>query len=255
MSVSLQSNLLASLAADVREAVSRFKRASLESFEAYLTAGGKLVEARGECRRGQWGPFLAAAGLDARTARDMMTVARAGLTAGQLYRHGGIRGTLEALRAAAAGAVDAAGDALDRGDDAGEITATVAVNEDAGEGAVDAREAPVAPRAEEPAVPARPSPAETPTAPLRASTGLPEPVSSPLTLRQWRRSVGRCADCGEPCPDSYRCEGCREARTRSTARAAARRRIGRELEGRIEGAAAKGRGVRLTAGEVRKLVR
>ncbi len=78
MSVPLQSNLLLSLAADVHEAVQRFKRSSLESFEAYLTAGGKLVEARGECRRGQWGPFIEAAGVDARTARDMMTLARAG---------------------------------------------------------------------------------------------------------------------------------------------------------------------------------
>ena len=53
MTVPLQSNLLLSIAADVRDAVSRFRRTSLESFEAYLTAGGKLVEARGECRRGQ----------------------------------------------------------------------------------------------------------------------------------------------------------------------------------------------------------
>ena len=79
MSVPLQSNLLSSLAADVREAVSRFKRSSLEAHQAYLEAGAKLVEARGEYRRGQWGPFLEVAGVDARTARDMMTLARANL--------------------------------------------------------------------------------------------------------------------------------------------------------------------------------
>ena len=256
----LQSNLLLSLAGDVREAVSRYKRSSLESFEAYLTAGRKLVEARGECRRGQWAPFLEAAGVESRTARDMMTLARANLTAGQVFRHGGVRGALEVLRMAAARSLDAAVEALDRGDDAGDVgtekTATVAVISPSVQGTVEGDSSLVEPVPAQPAVPVLPDPESASTGLNQASTGIPEPVSAPepLTLRQWRRSVGRCADCGEHSPEAYRCDGCRELRSLASARAAARRRIGRELESRIGAAAAKGRGVRLTAADVKRLM-
>ena len=245
MSVPLQSNLLLSLAGDVREAVLRFKRSSLESFEAYLTAGGKLVEARGEAKRGQWGPFLEAAGVDGRTARDMMTIARAGLTAGQVYRHGGVRGALEALR-------EAAGDALDPGDVGHEKTATVAVFS-GDEHPVGAYERYVQARGEGRTDPARPEPPAASVRPFGASPGDIEP-DPPMTLRQRRRAGGLCADCGAQSGEAYRCWVCRQARARSNATAASRRRIGRALEGQIREAAAKGQGVHLTADEVRSLV-
>ena len=60
-----------------------------------------------------------AAGVESRTARDMMTLARSRLTASQVHRHGGVRGALEALR-------EAASDALDAGDVEKEKPATVA---------------------------------------------------------------------------------------------------------------------------------
>ena len=296
-----ESNYLPSLAADVRETVSRFKRSSLEAHQAYIEAGGKLVEARGECRlRGQWGAFLQVAGVDGRTARNMMTLARAGLTAGQIFRHGGVRGALEALRAAAAGAVEAAGEALDGGDVGAEKAETVSGNADSepeprsSESAripddLDERRAAVqreieadrereniqriaegvkrelAPRAHapvEPPVGLQDGPMATqpllsfPVEPVQASPGVlgARNEGSPLTLRQWRRAEGLCADCGEPSPSTYRCPECREARALASARAASRRRIGRELEGRIETAAARGRGVRLTAADGRSLV-
>ena len=79
-----------------------------------------------------------AAGVESRTARDMMTLARSRLTASQVHRHGGVRGALEALR-------ETASDALDAGDVEKEKPATVAVFSPPADGAVDAREAALEP--------------------------------------------------------------------------------------------------------------
>ena len=109
------SNFLTVLAVEIAGEVAAFKRGSLAAHTAYLEAGRKLVEARGECRRGQWGPFLSACGIEARTARDMTSLARAGMTPERMTALGGIRAALESLRTAAAVALDVADAASESG--------------------------------------------------------------------------------------------------------------------------------------------
>ena len=84
------SNRLSHLAHEVRGAFGR-------SAQAYLDAGRLLIEAKAECRHGDWLPFLAAAGVDERRARRAMRLARAGMTAEAIIEAGGIRAALEGL--------------------------------------------------------------------------------------------------------------------------------------------------------------
>ena len=121
-SVPILSDYLTGQAADVAIEAAAFARASVEAHRVYLEAGRRLVVARGACRRGEWGPFLEAAGLDSRTAADMMMLSRAGLTAERVTELGGVRGALESLREAAAGAVEVAeGSTKTRGEGAGRL--------------------------------------------------------------------------------------------------------------------------------------
>ena len=101
-------------AADLAVEAAAFARASVEAHRAYLEAGRRLVEARGACRPGEWGRLLEAAGLDSRTAADMMMLSKAGLSAERVTELGGVRAALEALREAAEGAVEGAGEAETR---------------------------------------------------------------------------------------------------------------------------------------------
>lgn len=64
---------------------------------AYLEAGAVLADLRQSARRGEWAPLLARIGLSERTARQMMALARSGMTAGQVAAAGGV---WEALRQA-----------------------------------------------------------------------------------------------------------------------------------------------------------
>lgn len=271
------SNYLSVLAVEVAGEVAAFKRSSTAAHVAYLAAGAKLVEARAHARRGEWGAFLARCGIEARTARDMMACARAGLTPDDLTAAGGVRGALEALRAAAVRAVEGAA-ALD----AGEKTATVAAiaspaeasnppeiegiagANGAGRPAL-AQESGLAPgelrsvQAGAPpagAIPHRSALQERQAADS-AADGDPTLESGPArgpTLYQWRRAMGLCTSCGEPSGGAARCPGCARALAGRRARAAELARIGRDLAPRIEAARRAGRGVRLTAAEVARLV-
>ena len=113
----LESNFLTSLAADVRAEVESFKRSSEAAHGAYLRAGTRLREARKEAKRGEWGPFLQAAGVEARNAQHMMRVAGGDWNARRLSAVGGVRVArdFEALRP------------LVRGDDADLEPAALAV--------------------------------------------------------------------------------------------------------------------------------
>ena len=95
------SNYLAVLAVEVAGQIAHFKRCSTAANRAYLTAGAKLLEAREAARHGQWAAFLEACDIETRTARNMMTLARAGLSAADVTAAGGVRGALESLREAA----------------------------------------------------------------------------------------------------------------------------------------------------------
>ena len=113
-SVPVLSRSLTVQAADVAVEAAAFARASLEAHRVYLEAGRRLVVARGACRPGEWGRFLEAAGVDSRTAADMMMLSNAGLSAERVTELGGVRAALESLRKAAADAVEVAGKAETR---------------------------------------------------------------------------------------------------------------------------------------------
>ena len=98
-------------AADLAVEAAAFVRARVEAHRVHLEARPRLVEARGACRRGEWGRLLEAAGLDSRTAADMMMLSKAGLSAERVTELDGVRAALESLREAAAGAVEVAGKA------------------------------------------------------------------------------------------------------------------------------------------------
>ena len=93
------SNFLTVLAVEIAGEVAAYKRSSTAAHVAYLSAGRKLLDARENVPRGQWAPFLAACGgVEPRTARNMMALARAGLTADDVTAAGGVRAALESLR-------------------------------------------------------------------------------------------------------------------------------------------------------------
>ena len=96
------SNYLSALAVDVAGQIAVYKRSSTVAHRAYLTAGAKLLEAREAARHGRWAAFLEACGIEMRTANNMMTLARAGLSAADVTAAGGVRGALESLREAKA---------------------------------------------------------------------------------------------------------------------------------------------------------
>ena len=91
----LASNTLTVMAGRIRDAQDRATAASVEAAEQSLKAGRLLIEAKAECRHGEWGPFLEAAGMHERRARRLMQLARSGLKSDTVSDLGGIR---EALR-------------------------------------------------------------------------------------------------------------------------------------------------------------
>ena len=113
-SVPILSHSLTLKAADLAIEAAAFVRASVEAHRVYLESGRRLVVARGECRPGEWGRFLEAAGVAPRAAADMMMLSKAGLSAERVTELGGVRAALESLREAAAGAVEVAGEAETR---------------------------------------------------------------------------------------------------------------------------------------------
>ena len=156
------SNFLTVLAGEIR-------RSREASRATYLEDGRKLIEAREHARRGEWGPFLAAASVSERSARDMMALARSGLTADGITELGGIRYALEWLRER-------------------EKPATVASN-----GAPEP--------AESPALVLESPVAAGETRSVQASAAVPaksDPRSAtapgPMTLYQWRRELAAIGD-------------------------------------------------------------
>ena len=91
------SNYLADLAERAGNAFRTFERATRESVDAYLEAGAVLAEARAAAKRGEWAPFLARAGIQPRTGRNMMRLARAGMTADAIVSAGGVKAALLSL--------------------------------------------------------------------------------------------------------------------------------------------------------------
>ena len=183
------SNYLTVKAAEIRNSVDRYKRSSLEAHDAYLAAGRELAGVRRECERGQWAPFLAAVGIEARTARNMMKLARGGLDAATIGELGGVRAALETLRAGPA--------------------------------------------------PCRDEAAPSPAARRRAA----------------RIAAGRCIECGAPLDGDRRrkCAGCRGRISRADKLLRKRAKLAAALASRLRAAVESGKGVQLTAREVRSM--
>src|SRR3954471_6845333 len=87
-------NRLADLADRIREANAAMLAASQEAAERALQAGRLLIEAKGECRHGDWLPFLDKAGIHERQARRLMQLARSGLKSDTVSDLG-IKGALD----------------------------------------------------------------------------------------------------------------------------------------------------------------
>ena len=252
------SNYLSVLAVEVAGEVAAFKRSSTAAHVAYLAAGRKLVEARGSARRGEWAPFLEACGIEARTARNMMTLARAGLTADDLTAAGGVRGALDAVRGEKTETVSAIASPAEPSNPAisgpREVpepsSARPVVHETAlaaGESRSVQADAPTSHRSSLQGA----QPADSVT---DADPALETDPARGMTLYAWRRAMGLCTTCGEPSDGKARCPGCARALAKQRTKAAELARIGREVAPRFEAARRAGRGVRLTAAEVARLV-
>jgi hypothetical protein len=90
-------NALADRAETVRELIAGACAAHMDSINKALEAGQHLVEAREECKHGEWLPFLERAGIHERQARRLMQVARSGLKSDTVSDLGGIKGALDFL--------------------------------------------------------------------------------------------------------------------------------------------------------------
>ena len=220
MTVNL-SNWLCDRADTARVAFQRHKRASRESVEAYLEAAAALVEAREECtRRGMWGAVLERASIEPRTARYMLTIARAGASADDIEAAGGIRAYRETLAKKA---------------EPGSAT-----------------EADSSSPSERSASPSSPD-AGTPQAQAPRGADAGTSLSPQARRRAEKRERGECIDCPNPSPDHLRCAECR---ARISVRASAQRvdaRTGAALRERLQEAAARGDGVQISAEEVAHL--
>ena len=263
------SNYLAVLAVEVAGEIAAYRRGSHAAHVAYLAAGAKLAEARESARRGEWGPFLAACGIEARTARHMMTLARSGLTADDLTAAGGVRAALESLRPG-------------RGEpEKTETVSGIASPEPDPEighsgrfdGPDPAERRPVVhetglagpePRSVQAGAPGRTleaiyrdrdrdrsslQGAQVPDRAADAEAFLETDPARGLNLYAWRRARGLCTVCEAPATGA-RCEGCAGELNRKRR---SRTRIASGLAPRIEAAAKAGRGVRLTAADVARL--
>src|SRR5215207_6415924 len=75
----LTGNHLSDLAERVRAAEAAMNAASQEMADRALEVGPLLIEAKDECRHGEWLPFLEGAGIHERQARRLMQLSRSGL--------------------------------------------------------------------------------------------------------------------------------------------------------------------------------
>lgn len=92
------SNSLADLAERAKEAHSAYTLADQTSAEKAIEAGHLLLEAKAECRHGEWLPFLNRAGLAERKAQRFMALARSGLKPSAVSDLGGITAALRWLQ-------------------------------------------------------------------------------------------------------------------------------------------------------------
>jgi hypothetical protein len=90
-------NSLADLAERIRDANATSEAAALTSIEKALVAGRLLMEAKSECRHGEWSPFLGRAGIHERQARRLMQLAKSGMKTDTVSELGGLKAALDHL--------------------------------------------------------------------------------------------------------------------------------------------------------------
>ena len=92
------SNRLADLAERIGTQARLSARYEAESIAAGVEAGRLLIEAKAECRHGEWGSVLDRADIHQRTAQRMMKLAGSGLSAARIAELGGLRSAVDSLR-------------------------------------------------------------------------------------------------------------------------------------------------------------
>lgn len=102
----LESNSLPAKADAIRDLIAESDAAALTAIERALSAGRLLVDAKAECRHGEWLPFLKRAGVKERRARQYMQLAASGLKSATVADLGGIRAALEFLAKRTKGQID-----------------------------------------------------------------------------------------------------------------------------------------------------
>lgn len=95
MSPAPLSNRLAHLAHEIGVAFGRGRQAVAT---AYAEAGPLLIEAKAECRHGQWLAFLELATINERVAQRAMRLAAAGMTVDAIMAAGGVDAALRSIR-------------------------------------------------------------------------------------------------------------------------------------------------------------
>ena len=91
----LPSNSLSVTAETVRTLLGEADALASRSIDKMLEAGAMLVEAKAQCKHGEWLPFLERAGVPERMAQRYMTLARSGLKSDTVTLLGGIKAALE----------------------------------------------------------------------------------------------------------------------------------------------------------------
>ena len=271
------SNRLADLAERAGEAARAYRRGSIESIRAYLTAGELLAEARGECRRGEWGAVLDRAGIAARTGRLMVQcwrIARdSGASAEDVHDAGGVQAFVAAAVDAAGSAIEVAARALDAGDGEGEKPALNAgfmagpagdVGDEAPVGAAEGRSDGVSgggPVAVPPegvsgalAGAGRLPAGDAPRGPAFVAVDGAGALGGRTGARDVRRAAGLCACGAEPTPGRRSCARCRARDRERTRSRMAGGRFAAALDRRLRAALQAGRGLSLSPGDVAKLV-
>ena len=214
------SNYASDLAERAGAAYRRGGALSLEAAAAYLEAGRLLRELKTECGHGRWTGALRRAGIPPTTARRMMRIARAGMTAESVVEAGGVK---------AADAGLAARGALKTATGAG-LGAAAANGANGANGAFAG-------------VPGR-----------AADTGGARMTDAARSQarRARLREAGLCVACGvAPAHGRSRCSVCADHQRTQAAARAARARIGAAVEPRLRAALEAGHGARLTFEEVK----
>ena len=229
MTAPVLSNYLADLAERAGGEYRAGKGKSVEAAERYLASARLIAEAREACRgtRGAWGEWCARADIPETTARLLVRIAQSDLTADDLAERG-IRAAARALakpKPATVAGFEADPDTPTGGD-------------------------------------APPGGATSPPPPAPAFALDPAPSMLPPSataaerLRVKRaawRAAGRCIQCGRAADGNAQCARCTERAAGRRRHRQALARTGEALAPRLQEAAAAGKGVHLSAGEVAEL--